>query len=73
MRPALAIDPPAWMAAPATKAVLDALTAQGATVRFVGGCVRNTLLEVPTGDIDLATDSEPDQVMALRNGDFDAV
>jgi len=68
VRPALAIDPPAWMTAPATKAVLDALTAQGATVRFVGGCVRNTLLEVPTGDIDLATDSQPDQVMALLEG-----
>lgn len=32
-------------------------------VRFVGGCVRNGLLGVPLGDIDLATTLTPDKVM----------
>src|SRR3990167_5816082 len=32
-------------------------------VRFVGGVVRNALLGVPIGDIDLATTLTPDQVI----------
>lgn len=32
---------------------------------FVGGCVRNALLGVPVGDVDIATDAHPDRVMDL--------
>ena len=55
-----------WMTAPATRAVLDALTAAGGpeAARFVGGCVRDTLSGHPVGDIDIATALTPDQVIA---------
>ncbi|WP_424985763.1 CCA tRNA nucleotidyltransferase [Microbulbifer sp. S227A] len=54
-----------WIAAPATRAVCDAVAAGGAQVLFVGGCVRNTLLEAPVSDIDIATDATPEQIIAL--------
>jgi poly(A) polymerase len=55
----------AWLTAPATRAVLAALdaTAPGAS-RFVGGCVRNTLLGQPIDDIDIATQLTPEEVAA---------
>jgi poly(A) polymerase len=34
-------------------------------VRFVGGCVRNMILGLPVGDIDLATTHNPDQVIKI--------
>jgi poly(A) polymerase len=52
---------------PATGAVLKALGAGGAIVRFVGGCVRDAVLGQPTNDIDLATPEAPETVMALLN------
>ncbi len=54
-----------WMTAPETRAVLDALTAEGATVRFVGGAVRDALLGRAITDIDLGTAEPPDRVIAL--------
>ncbi|MEO8113799.1 MAG: CCA tRNA nucleotidyltransferase [Phenylobacterium sp.] len=53
-----------WMTAPETAAVLDALEAAGGAdcARFVGGCVRNTLIGKPADDIDIATVLTPDQV-----------
>jgi poly(A) polymerase len=59
------IDPPGWAAEPAVAAVLTALGADGAVVRFVGGCVRDTLLARPIGDIDIATPDPPDTVLTL--------
>lgn len=55
-----------WMAAPETAAVMDALEAAGGTdcARYVGGCVRNTLLGKPVSDIDIATRLTPDAVTA---------
>ncbi|MEQ9639660.1 MAG: CCA tRNA nucleotidyltransferase [Alphaproteobacteria bacterium] len=41
------------------------LTADGETVRFVGGCVRDALLGRPVKDIDLATTAPPEKVMRL--------
>lgn len=55
----------AWMTASQTRAVLAALAADGAVVRFVGGCVRNTLADRPVSDIDLATTSAPAETVAL--------
>ena len=52
-----------WMTAPATKAVLDALSAGGIEARFVGGCVRDAVLGRPVRDIDLATPAPPDAVL----------
>lgn len=52
-----------WIRRPETRAVCDALAAGGHRALFVGGCVRNALLGVPVGDIDIATDAHPETVM----------
>ncbi|MDZ7712359.1 MAG: CCA tRNA nucleotidyltransferase [Rhodovibrio sp.] len=65
MQPAGTIPPQDWMTAPETRAVFDALTADGQTVMFVGGCVRDALIGRPVGDIDIATPDPPETVTAL--------
>lgn len=52
-----------WMTTPQARAVLDALEARGGAgcARFVGGCVRNTILNRPIDDIDIATTLTPDE------------
>ena len=57
-----------WMTAPATRAVIDALTADGADIRFVGGCVRDALLGRESNDIDLGTPDRPERVLTLLQG-----
>ncbi len=54
-----------WLKRPETGRVFAALTASGAETRAVGGAVRDTLLELPVTEIDLATTAVPDQVMTL--------
>ena len=61
----LTLDPPPWMTASETRAVIAALSAGGATVRFVGGCVRDALAGRPVKDIDIATPDPPDRVLEL--------
>jgi poly(A) polymerase len=51
-----------WMRAAETRAVMDALTADGGEARFVGGAVRNALLGEPVTDIDVATPLTPEEV-----------
>ncbi|MDQ4087719.1 MAG: CCA tRNA nucleotidyltransferase, partial [Pseudomonadota bacterium] len=46
------------------KRLLRVLGADGRKTRFVGGCVRDTLLGLEVSDIDLATQLRPDEVMA---------
>jgi poly(A) polymerase len=57
-----------WMTRPDVRAVLDALaqawSGQGPAARFVGGCVRDAVMGVPVGDIDLATPLKPEEVVA---------
>jgi poly(A) polymerase len=65
MTEALRLEPRDWMIAPETRAVLAALTAEGAEVRFVGGCVRDALAGRPVRDIDLATPDPPERVITL--------
>ena len=55
----------AWMTAPQTLRLMEALTKGGAQPRFVGGAVRNALLEKPVADIDIATPLTPDKVQKL--------
>ena len=50
------------MVAPETRAVMDALKEGGADARFVGGIVRNALMQRPVSDIDIATPLLPDEV-----------
>ncbi len=59
------IPPQPWMTAPETRAVLAALTAGGAEVRFVGGCVRDSILGRPVNDVDIATHDRPGDVVRL--------
>ena len=59
------ISPLPWMTAPATRAVIAALTAEGTEVRFVGGCVRDSVLKRPVRDIDIATPDPPQKVIEL--------
>ncbi|KIL97600.1 tRNA nucleotidyltransferase [Paramagnetospirillum magnetotacticum MS-1] len=59
------LGPQDWMDAAETRAVLAALQADGAQVRFVGGCVRDALLKRPIKDIDIATPDPPERVLAL--------
>ncbi len=54
-----------WIDVPATQAVFAALEQADHQAFFVGGCVRNALLDAPVKDIDIATDALPNQVMDL--------
>ena len=54
---------PDWLAKPAVQELLSAAEAQSIPLRFVGGCVRNTLLGRPVTDFDLATPVPPQSVM----------
>ena len=45
--------------------VITALSAEGAAPRFVGGCVRDSLIGRPVHDIDIATPDPPEKVTAL--------
>lgn len=58
------IDAP-WITAPTSRRVVSALTDAGHGAWFVGGCVRNALLDAPVADIDIATDAPPDRVADL--------
>lgn len=49
----------------ATQSVVAALTAQGAEVRFVGGCVRDVMSGETMGDVDIATPDLPEAVTDL--------
>lgn len=52
-----------WLTRPATQAVCAALIGAGHRALFVGGAVRNALLGQPVGDVDIATDALPVQVI----------
>jgi poly(A) polymerase len=52
-----------WLRAPEAQALLAALeAARPGGSRFVGGCVRNTLMGREVDDVDIATQLTPDQV-----------
>ena len=54
-----------WLKTPQTKAVIAALEAvQPGCARFVGGCVRNTVMDRAVDDIDIATQLEPEQTLS---------
>jgi poly(A) polymerase len=52
-----------WLTAGAAVRVLDLLNRDGEEGRVVGGAVRNTLLGIVPGDIDIATTALPDEVV----------
>ena len=55
-----------WLKLPETRAVMEALEAAGGAdcARFVGGCVRNSLMGQSVDDIDIATRLQPSATMA---------
>ena len=65
MEPAGKLASQPWMTAPETRAVVAALSAERATVRFVGGCVRDAVLGRRVRDVDLATGDAPETVIRL--------
>ncbi|KJZ19392.1 CCA tRNA nucleotidyltransferase [Loktanella sp. S4079] len=54
-----------WLTDNASQQVCRLLTDAGYQAWFVGGCVRNTLLNEPVADLDLSTDAHPETVMSL--------
>ncbi len=54
-----------WLNADGPKTVCDALQKAGHCAYFVGGCVRNALLNKPVNDIDMATDATPKRMMEI--------
>ena len=55
----------AWLDSAGLRAVMAALAADGASARFVGGCVRNALLDAGSTDLDIAVDVPPDETIRL--------
>ena len=58
------LDPKEWLDRPGIKRLLKALDAKQGTARFVGGAVRDFLLDQHPGDLDLATTLQPEDVIA---------
>ena len=52
-----------WLRSGDTARVLKLLNTNGEEARVVGGAVRNALLNIPIGDIDIATTALPDEVI----------
>lgn len=63
-----------WLATGPVPDLLAALDADGEEARVVGGAVRNALIGLPPGDIDIATTAPPDVTMArVASVGFDPV
>lgn len=63
-----------WMVAPETQRVMHCLQADGGDARFVGGCVRDALVNRKVIDIDIATPLKPEEVIArLQTDKIDVV
>lgn len=56
-----------WLNSDASIAVTTLLERAGHQALFVGGCVRNALLNAPVSDLDLSTDARPERVMELAH------
>jgi poly(A) polymerase len=54
-----------WLSLPALQHLFDLFEGEGATLRLVGGSVRDGLLGLPVNDIDLAIDRDPSWVLSL--------
>jgi poly(A) polymerase len=52
-----------WLGSGPARRVLELLNRDGEEARVVGGAVRNALLDIPVGDIDIATTAKPDEVV----------
>jgi poly(A) polymerase len=57
------IDAALWRRKPGMAQLLDALGADEGVIRYVGGAVRDALLDLPVSDVDLATRLKPEDVV----------
>lgn len=57
------LDNASWLTSGPAGRVLALLNGNGEEARAVGGAVRNALLELPVGEIDIATTATPDEVV----------
>jgi len=62
MNNARLLDAP-WLKSASVARVLELLNGNGEEARVVGGAVRNALLDIPIGDIDIATSAVPEEVV----------
>jgi poly(A) polymerase len=58
------LEPSAWLDRPGIKRLLKALDAKSGHARFVGGAVRDLLLNEQHSDLDLATTHSPQEVVS---------
>jgi poly(A) polymerase len=63
MDPLLKIKLPDWAVSSSVQKLFGAFPEASHKLRFVGGCVRDTLLQKPVGDIDLATSYTPEECL----------
>jgi poly(A) polymerase len=63
MSDARVLDDAPWLTSGPTARVLELLDGDGEEARVVGGAVRNALLKLPIGDIDIATTALPTEVI----------
>src|SRR4030088_778970 len=63
MSDARVLDDAPWLKSGPTARVLQLLDGNGEEARVVGGAVRNALLKIPVGDIDIATTALPEEVI----------
>ena len=59
----LKLDPRQWLGRRGMARLLDALGGDEGLTRYVGGAVRDALLELPVSDVDLATRLRPGEVV----------
>lgn len=62
------ITPPEWTISSPVKTVLAAFAQAGEDIRFIGGCVRDAILERPVTDIDFATPAKPENIQRILEG-----
>src|SRR6476646_12248911 len=62
------LDDAPWLTSGPAARVLALLGGNGEEARVVGGAVRNALLQIPTGDIDIATTAVPTEVIRRAKG-----
>lgn len=58
------LDPAVWLDRPGIKRLLKALDGKQGRARFVGGAIRDQLLDVEHADLDLATTLSPEEVVS---------
>jgi poly(A) polymerase len=63
MSEARLLDGASWLKSGPPARVLNLLNGGGEEARVVGGAVRNALLKIPIGDIDIATTAVPEEVI----------